>query len=88
MGEGEYLLMKRGLYYRPDNRGYTGIKSEAGRYHEIDAYPDGGCTAIHASDAPLFAPACWNDVKVKYLLGLIGERIEMVDRIPQQALTA
>lgn len=69
----EYLLLKRGLYYRPNNRGYTGIRDEAGRYDESDAYPDGGVTAIHEFDAPYFAPACWNDVKVSHLMGLIAD---------------
>lgn len=80
-GTGEYLLIKRGLYYRPGDHGYTGIKSEAGRYHESDAYPDGGVTAIHQDDAPLFSPACWDDVKIKYLLSLIGERDAMLQRV-------
>ena len=30
--DAKYLIMKRGVYYRPNNAGYTGIKDEAGRY--------------------------------------------------------
>ena len=30
--EPRYLLVKRSLYYRPNSKGYTGIKDEAGRY--------------------------------------------------------
>lgn len=65
--EPRFLLMKRGLYYRPDNNGYTGLKSEAGRYRENEAYPDGGVTAIHENDAEEFAPGCWQDMKIAHL---------------------
>lgn len=77
----EYLLVKRGLYYRPNNAGYTGIRNEAGRYDESDAYPDGGVTAVHESEAPYFAPACWNDVKVSHLMKLLGEVKAQRDRL-------
>lgn len=33
----EYLLMKRGLYYRPDAHGYTDSVFEAGLYSRADA---------------------------------------------------
>ena len=69
----EFLLVKRGLYYGPDNCGYTGVRDRAGRYHESDASPEHGITAIYEHDAPLFAPACWNDVKVSFLLDRIAE---------------
>ncbi len=36
MGE-QWLLVKRGLYYGPNNSGYTGIKDLAGRYDYEDA---------------------------------------------------
>ncbi len=58
----KYLLIKRGLYYRPNNMGYTGIKDQAGRYEASEAYE--GVTAIHEDEAPEYAPACWNDVKI------------------------
>lgn len=61
-----YLLVKRGLYERPDHIGYTGVKWEAGRYLESDAAPDCGVTAIHEDAAPLFAPACWEETKAKH----------------------
>jgi hypothetical protein len=63
----EYLLLKRGLYYRPNNVGYTGIRDEAGRYEESDAMPEAGVTAIHERDAPEFSDACWDDIKVRHL---------------------
>ncbi|AXK43961.1 hypothetical protein [Erythrobacter aureus] len=59
-----YLLIKRGLYYRPDNAGYTGLKKEAGRYLETDARPDAGVAAIHEDLADEFAPACWQEAKL------------------------
>lgn len=57
-----FLLVKRGLYYRPNNCGYTGIKSEAGRYLESEASPLSGVTAIHEDEAPAYSPACCDDV--------------------------
>lgn len=68
-----FLLVKRGLYYAHNSQGYTGIKDRAGRYLESDASPTDGVTAIHEEDAPMFAPACWQEVKVDYLLGKIAE---------------
>lgn len=63
----EYLLIKRGLYYRPDNIGYTGIKDQAGRYNESDAYPDAGVTAIHQDSAPDYSAACWPDIALEHV---------------------
>lgn len=73
MSESRYLLVKRGLFYGPNNQGYTGVKERAGRYPESDARPADGVTAIHEDEAPMFAPACWHEVKAEYLLGKIEE---------------
>jgi hypothetical protein len=62
-----YLLLKRGLYYRPDNCGYTGIKEYAGRYEESDASPEDGITAIHEDEAPEYTAACFEDLKLKHV---------------------
>jgi hypothetical protein len=77
----KYLLVKRGLYYRPDNQGYTGVKVCAGRYLESDASPEVGVTAIHQDEAPMFSPACWNDIKVQHLLDRITELEDALRRI-------
>lgn len=68
MGEPEqrFLLVKRGLYYAPNNQGYTGVKERAGRYREVDALGLDGVTAIHEDKAPLFAPACWRETKAAF----------------------
>lgn len=63
-----YLLEKRGLYYRPDNAGYTGIKEHAGRYLAADAEGLSNVTAIHEDQAPEYSKGCWHDVKYKDLL--------------------
>jgi hypothetical protein len=70
----EFVLVKRGLYYAPNNQGYTGILARAGRYLESDADRKSGVIAVHENDAPMFSEACWNDVKAKYLLGEIADR--------------
>lgn len=59
-----FLLVKRGLYYRPANAGYTGLKREAGRYHASEAPAASGVTAIHEDDALEFSPACWEETKL------------------------
>lgn len=60
-----YLILKRGLYYRPDGAGYTGLKSEAGRFalhltmtgDTISQWPDmDPAHFILEADAPDFAP--------------------------------
>ncbi len=67
----DYVLMKRGLFYRPNAMGYTGIKEHAGRYAKSDAEsradPISGVTALRFSDAPLVASNCFDDIAVKYL---------------------
>lgn len=69
--DGMFLLMKRDLYYRPNAMGYTGIKDNAGRYTEAEAASHAdeasGVTAIRASDAPDFSPACFDDLARQHL---------------------
>lgn len=62
--EDSYLLIKRGLYWAPDGKGYTGRKDRAGRYPASHASPENGTTAIHEDDAPEFSPACWEETKL------------------------
>lgn len=61
-----YLIVKRGLYYRPNSCGYTGIKSEAGVYPlaiaEQHADIEGGVSYCHHDDAPDYAPATFPDL--------------------------
>jgi len=73
-----FLLMKRGLYYRPENCGYTGIKDHAGRYFASDATPDSGVTAVHENEAPDFSPACFDDLARKHLQDQITTRDQQI----------
>lgn len=62
MGE-KYLLLKRGLFWRPNSQGYTALKSEAGRYSEEEALSrihDGSPPTITVleKNAPSIAPGC------------------------------
>lgn len=66
MAEERYLLVKEGLYYRPNSNGYTGIKDEAGRFPASRASEADGIEAIHEDDAPDYSAACWDDVKAKH----------------------
>lgn len=69
---GLYLLMKRGLYYRPDAMGYTGIKDHAGRYSKEDAEdhfdPASGVTMVSEAEAAEFSPNCFDDLARAHLL--------------------
>lgn len=70
----QFLIEKRGLYYRPEARGYTGLKREAGRYSFEEAAervgpngPDGpqdGMGIWSEDDAPEFSRACAWDLKL------------------------
>ena len=70
--ERRYLLVKRDLYYAPNNKGYTGIKDKAGRYFASDALSDCGVTAIHEDDAPDFTKACYADLARDHLQEKVG----------------
>jgi hypothetical protein len=59
MGEQMYLILKRGLYYRPGSKGYTSNRDEAGRYTLQEAIrqshpngPDGPRDGITYEAAP------------------------------------
>lgn len=70
-GEPMFLLLKRGLYYRPGSKGYTGIKDHAGRYSkaeaEAQADPACGVAMIAEVEAPDFAPKCFDDLARAHL---------------------
>lgn len=65
--DNNWLLISRGYYWRPGSMGYTAVRAEAGRYHKTEAEAVAamvaGTTAIHESDAPMYAPGhqreCW-----------------------------
>ena len=68
-----HLIEKRGLYYRPDSAGYTGLKEDAGRYtlEEVaihfpntDSPNQDGMTFYHEDDAPEYSASCAWDVKL------------------------
>lgn len=73
-----YLLLKRGLYYRPEAKGYTGIRDHAGRYTRADAEthadPVSGVTMMHEDEAPMFSPKCFPDVARDHLLTALSAK--------------
>jgi len=85
----KFLLIKRGLYWRPNSCGYTGLKSEAGRYtaEEAKARADHDLTettSIREDEAPEFAPNCYEETKVKYLTHRVKELEEAVAHYERQ----
>jgi hypothetical protein len=63
----KFLIIKRGLYYRPQAKGYTNFKEEAGRFtlEEVavrfpnkDSDNQDGMYFMHEDDSPEYAPSC------------------------------
>ena len=86
--EPRFLLVKRGLYWRPNGKGYTGLKSEAGLYTLEDAAMSHGEYKTHYGenavteyilfeDAPEYAPACCTEVKIRHLEERVAKMDEM-----------
>lgn len=69
MATGQFLLIKRGLYYRPNDCGYTGIRDHAGRYtfDEAKSRAINGVMMMRADKAPEFSEACFDDLARKHL---------------------
>lgn len=67
----QWVIIKRGLYYRDACKGYTGIRDEAGRYsHDFAlryAEHDDDITIMPIDSAPEFMPAAHNDLVIKHL---------------------
>jgi hypothetical protein len=81
LAEAPCVLIERGLFYRPNNRGYTGILREAGRFTHDDAaavvdHCAGSVIMMLATEAPDYSPACWHETQVKDLLGLLRRERE------------
>ncbi|WP_342163009.1 hypothetical protein [Methylobacterium sp. SD21] len=67
----EYVLIKRGLYWRPNGHGYTGLLSEAGRYSASEAaahadHDNDSTRAWPADQAGEFAPSCWQETMLAF----------------------
>ena len=68
-----YLIIKRGLYYRPNSQGYTGIRDQAGRYSlefakNLFVSSNGECRWVHEDQAVEFTASAWDDLVIKHLL--------------------
>lgn len=72
----DYLLVKRGLYYRPNNAGYTTLKADAGRYSKADERPECGVTAVLASEAGAVAPGGHEIDHLRYERATMLEALE------------
>lgn len=87
--EAMFLIEKRGLYYRPDAKGYTGLKREAGLYSFDDAVervgpngpegPQDGMGIWRVSEAPQFSTNCPFDVKAIETVGCDARREALED---------
>jgi hypothetical protein len=70
---GHFLMIKRGLYYGPDNRDYTAFRVKAGRYTLAEAKDrhersGGDTTYVHEDEAGEFSEAASPQAVIEYLL--------------------
>lgn len=84
----QWLLLKRGLYWRPDDLGYTGIRDHAGRYSLDEAKArvgDGssGVTMIKEGEAPEFTSACFDDLAREHLKKQIDDARAKIARMAE-----
>lgn len=90
--EDRFLIVKRGLYYRPDSCGYTGLKREAGRYPASYANARSGETSIHEDDAPEYSSACWEETRLadkdRQIAELLTDRTRATTDALERAATA
>lgn len=63
----QYLIEKRGLYHRPEGRGYTIHKREAGRY-PFETPLSEGERRIPAEEAPEYSSGAYPDQVIADLL--------------------
>ena len=82
-----YLIEKRGLYYKPEGKGYTGIRDEAGLYSleevaahfpNMDSPNQDGMTFVAEKDAPEFSKSCAWDVKLEHRRKVAEARAERI----------
>jgi len=69
----EWLIISKGLYFRPDAKGYTGIRDEAGRYDHETAMSyvtgsDGEVSIVRESEGKEFMPAAYSDLVINHLI--------------------
>ena len=78
----DYVLMKEGLFYCPNNRGYTGLRRMAGHYDKSDERPEDGVFAVLIGEAPEWSEKCYSDYKC-----IEAERSSILKRLHKFAVT-
>lgn len=78
----DWLVVKRDLYWMPNDCGYTGIRDNAARYTEDEArrrVGDGlsGVSMVRLVDAPEFTNACFDDLARDHLIKKRDEALSM-----------
>lgn len=83
MTEELWLLKKRGLYYCPNDCGYTGIRDHAGRYtgEEARARLSPGIAMVRLDAAPEFSEACFDDLARDHLTKQRDSALAEVERL-------
>lgn len=93
----QYVIIKEGLYYKPNQMGYTGVLKYAGRYSEDEAKSHARIPGIfyqHEDTAPRFSANCFSDIRDREIMGDMDEleaenrrlrtRIELLELTQQQ----
>lgn len=95
-----YVLIKRGLYWRPNGEGYTGILLNAGLYSDEESVRriGDGVTRMRFTDAPEISKNTFNDyaasywreeaLRVRHLLEKAEKRIEKLEAMIDNAKMA
>lgn len=81
----QWLILSHGLYFRPNSRGYTGIRDEAGRYTEEKAKSYSDAEAIHVDNAPEFLPEAHMDLVIAHLKKQRDEARKALSATPAEA---
>lgn len=84
----DWLIVKRGLYYKPDNCGYTGIRDHAGRYSREEAEASArnpAVSIVRLADAPEFSEACFDDLARAHLIEQRDSLQSQVERLKELA---
>lgn len=83
-----WVLIKRGLYWRPLGLGYTAFLEEAGIYSDADAasheqHSAGGVstTKMRASEAPELSPACPADAASRFYERKYREAADLIEKL-------
>jgi len=83
-----WLVVKRGLYYMPNDCGYTGIRDHAGRFTEAEAKAreciESGVSVVRLTDAPEYSPRCFDDLALAHTRQKLAEVVAALEECARE----